>query len=377
MENPTPPPSKASDEIDLIELIRHIWNGRWLIVKVTLAFMVLGLVIAFTSTEQFKAEARLLPEIRDTRGGASALLRQFGGLGGLGNLSMAGAEGMDAIRPDLYPDVLKSTPFFIGLMEHTINVNIDGRMEEITVFRYVDEQMTSTFWDGVIKYTIKLPWTVMGLIRGTEEEDITADLDTHIPQMSKAQYEAIKTLRDLIKAGIDQKSGIITVSAEFPDRRVAAQIAQYAVGYLTEYITEYRIQKAQKDLVFVEHRHNEKKQDFHNAQLTLARFRDANRNIISAAAQTEEQRLQDQYNLAFNVYNGLAQQLEQSRIKVQEETPVITILEPVGVPVERSKPRRGMVITVFTMLGVLLAVSFVIGKNFYIKHMKPNFFIGL
>jgi uncharacterized protein involved in exopolysaccharide biosynthesis len=70
IENPNPPQTTTnSDEIDLIEVIRHIWNGRWLIAKVTGAFIVLGLIIAFTSTEQFKAEARLLPEIKDTRGG--------------------------------------------------------------------------------------------------------------------------------------------------------------------------------------------------------------------------------------------------------------------------------------------------------------------
>jgi uncharacterized protein involved in exopolysaccharide biosynthesis len=372
MESTNPHKSTSSDEIDLIDLIRHIWNGRWMIAKITLAFIVVGIVIAFTSTEQFKAEARLLPEIRDTRGGASALLRQIGGLGGLGNLSL-GAEGADAIRPDLYPDVLKSTPFFVGLMEHPIKVKTEGKTEAITVFTYVDQHMSSTFRDTMMKYTFKLPWTIMDRIRGKKEENILSDVAL-IPQMTRAQFEAIKTLKDLIRAGIDPKTGIITISAEFPDRLVAAQIAQYAVYYLTEYITDYRIQKAQKDLLFVQTRHEEKKQEFHNAQLSLARFRDTNRNIISAAAQTEEQRLQDQYNLTFNVYNGLAQQLEQARIKVQEETPVIKVLEPVNVPVERSKPRRILIFVVFTFLGFLMASGFVFGKhliqrlNLLIKH---------
>ncbi|MFW5720911.1 MAG: GNVR domain-containing protein, partial [Bacteroidota bacterium] len=144
--------------------------------------------------------------------------------------------------------------------------------------------------------------------------------------------------------------------------RVAAQIAQYAVEYLTDYITDYRIQKAQKDLEFVKERYEEKKIEFERAQLNLARFRDANRNIVSAAAQTEEQRLQDQYNLAFNVYNGLAQQLEQARIKVQEETPVIKVLEPVSVAVERSKPKRGLVLIISIFLGGFLGVSIVFGE---------------
>ncbi|TVQ06533.1 MAG: hypothetical protein EA361_19575 [Bacteroidetes bacterium] len=368
-EQPSPVKQPNNDEIDLIEVIRHIWNGRWLIVKVTLAFMVLGLIIAFTTTEQFKSEARLLPEIRDTRGGASALLRQFGGLGGL---NIPGGEGADAIRPELYPDVLRSTPFFIHLMEQPLTLQKGSETLEMKTFTYVNEHMGGGgFLSFVKKYTIGLPGTIMKGIRGSKTEEASSPaVAGQIPHMSQAQFEATKTLRDRISAGIDQRSGVISISAEFPDRRVAAQIAQYSVDYLTDYITDYRIQKAQKDLAFVQERHDEKKQEFHQSQINLARFRDANRNIVSAAAQTEEQRLQDQYNLAFNVYNGLAQQLEQSRIKVQEETPVIKVLEPVSVPVERSKPNRGVVMVVMTFIGGIIGVSLVIGSLIYANLKK-------
>ncbi len=360
-EQPSPAKQAPSDEIDLIEVIRHIWNGRWLIAKVTLAFMVLGLVIAFTTTEQYKAEARLLPEISEGPGGsASQLLRQFGGAGGF-NLPMG--EGADAIRPDLYPDVLQSTPFYIHLMDQPIR--LDKKNETtVSAFNYVDEHMSSGGLITILrKYTIGLPGTIVGWFGSNEEEPpFTKETSDDIPHLNRAQFEAVKKLRDRISASIDQRTGVISISAEFPDRRVAAQIAQYTVEYLTDYITEYRIQKVQKDLEFVKERYEEKKQEFHQAQINLARFRDANRNIVSAAAQTEEQRLQDQYNLAFNVYNGLAQQLEQARIKVQEETPVIKVLEPVSVPVERSKPRRGMVMVVTVFLGVIVGLGWVFGR---------------
>jgi uncharacterized protein involved in exopolysaccharide biosynthesis len=358
-----------NDEIDLIELIRHIWNGRWLIVKVTVAFMILGLVIAFTTTEQFRAEARLLPEINDTQGGASALLKQFGGLGGL-NLPMG--EGSDAIRPDLYPDLLQTTPFFVLLMEQNVSIQSKSEIEQITIFTYVDQNMAGSFWNIVRRYTISLPGTLIKMVKSTSNEDQRMSIIEDIPKITPRQFEAMKTLRSRVRASIDQRTGIITVSAELPDRRVAAQTAQFAVEYLTEYITRYRIQKAQQDLEFTQERYKERRQEFHNAQLALARFRDSNRNIISAAAQTEEQRLQDQYNLAFNVYNGLAQQLEQARIKVQEETPVITLLEPVSIPVERSKPKRGFLLIMLTLLGVITALASIFVRNAWNMYVIPN-----
>ena len=364
-ENQNVTNNTSSDEIDLIEVIRYIWDGRWLIVKVTGIFVVIGLIIAFTSQEQFKAEARLLPEARDTQGGASALLRQFGGL----DLFSLPGSGADAIRPDLYPDVLKSTPFFVDLMRQDIKIRRDVKVEETDVFTYLSQSSGTFSLTGTIKkYTIGLPGTIMSWFRSSENKDHSSSesrIFTDIRHLNRNEFEAVKTLRERINANIDQRSGVITISAEFPDPLVAAQVADFAVKYLTGYITEYRIEKAQKDLIFIQGRFSEKELEFHQAQISLANFRDANRNIVSLTAQTEEQRLQDQYNLAFNVFNSLAQQLEQARIKVQEETPVIKILEPVQVPNERSKPSRSLIMIIFGFLGGFLGVSIVIGKKIW------------
>jgi uncharacterized protein involved in exopolysaccharide biosynthesis len=250
-------------------------------------------------------------------------------------------------------------------MEYKVIVNLKNGTQEVNVFDYVDDHMSASFWGIVKKYTIRLPWTIKAWFTPVSQNESLPALNGEIPQMNQAQFEAMKKLKDRIGTGIDQRSGVISISAEFPDRMVAAQVAQFAVDYLTEYITEYRIQKAKIDFEFTQKRTAEKEREFRQAQEALAQFRDANRNIISATVQTEEQRLEDQYNLAFNVYNGLAQQLEQARIKVQEETPVIKILEPVSVPVERSKPKRGMVVAIFIMIGILSGIGLVIGKQIY------------
>ena len=349
------------DEIDLIEVIRHIWNGRRLIIKVTAVFVVIGLVIAFTSTEQYESSARMLPESSETGGQASRLMQQFG----VGNM-FSTREGADAIRPDLYPDILKSRPFFMGLLEKEIMIETSEGANEVTLFTYMDEHIRSFSMIGFItRYTIRLPWTILGWIRGSEKEEAETGsfhfFDQFSP-MTKTQHEIIKNLENRINASIDDRSGVITVSAEFPDPVVSAQVAHFAVEYLTDYITEYRTEKAQQDLEFVKDRYEEKKNEFHEAQLKLARFRDENRNIVSAVVRTEEERLQNQYNIAFNVYNNMAQQLEQSRIQVQEKTPVIKILEPVQVPMERSKPRRSLIIVISVFLGGFLGVGAVFGK---------------
>lgn len=364
-ENTNKPTQDSSNEIDLIDLIRHLWDNRKLIIKITAAFIVLGLIVALTSPKQYKVEVRMLPEVKSSTGGASALLSQFTGLGGFG---MAMGDGADAIGPMLYPDVLKSTPFYLELLGHKVTYKTKNETHNISVFEYLNEHTKSSLVGLVKKYTIGLPWTILEWIRGEKEitEEVNTPNEKGLTRITKEQYETIKALRDKISASIDQKTGVISISTEFGDPYITAQIAEFSVNYLSNYITEYRIEKAKADLRFIEERYNEKEEEYLHAQKELAIFRDANRNVQSAAARTEEERLNNKYTLSFNVFNGLAQQLEQAKIKVQEETPVIKILEPVKVPVERSKPKRSLTIVIFAFLGGFIGVGFVFGKKHWI-----------
>ena len=89
--------------------------------------------------------------------------------------------------------------------------------------------------------------------------------------------------------------------------------------------------------------------------------------IVLVKTYVEEQRLQHQFTLAFNLYNELAQQLENARIRIQQETPVIKLLEPVMVPIERSQPKRVRLMVIYTFIGGVLGVGYVFGRKEYLK----------
>jgi LPS O-antigen subunit length determinant protein (WzzB/FepE family) len=351
-----------SEEINLFQIVKSLYEGRWLILKIVMVFFLFGLIIAFTSQPQFRAEARILPEIKDGQGSTSTFLRQLGGLGGF---SLPAGEAADAIRPELYPDILRSTPFFLELMELSIKTKTKNGIEDVNLSVYLNDYLKGDIFGVINTYTIGLPSRILSWLQSGKKTrtDLSENISVEIPKISQEQHENYKTLRQRLNASIDQRSGIITISAEFPDPLVSAQITDYAVKYLANYIVEYRIEKAHRDLQFVKDRYDEKKEEFLKSQFTLAHFRDANMNMVTASARSEEQRLQDHYNLTFNVYNSLAQQLEQARIKVQETTPVIKILEPVQVPFERIKPKRSLIILISVFLGSFAGIIAFLGKR--------------
>jgi len=55
---------------------------------------------------------------------------------------------------------------------------------------------------------------------------------------------------------------------------------------------------------------------------------------------------------------------EQAKIQVKKDTPVFTIIEPVTVPSEKSKPNRLMILFIWFFLGGVVGAGTVFGHGF-------------
>jgi uncharacterized protein involved in exopolysaccharide biosynthesis len=76
-------------EIDLVELWWIIWDRKYLVASVTVAFTALALFYAFTATPVFRASA-VVTQVHDTSGlgGEGGMAGQFGGLASLAGLDL-------------------------------------------------------------------------------------------------------------------------------------------------------------------------------------------------------------------------------------------------------------------------------------------------
>jgi uncharacterized protein involved in exopolysaccharide biosynthesis len=92
---------------------------------------------------------------------------------------------------------------------------------------------------------------------------------------------------------------------------------------------------------------------------------DRNRDFTSGLSRIETDRIQTRYTIAFGVFQELSKQLEQAKIQVKKETPVFTIVEPVTVPSEKSKPKKAMILFLWIFLGGIAGVGIIFGKEFF------------
>ena len=353
------------NEIDLLELAKTLWDNRTTIYKFLAVGFVLGILVALLSPKEYKASATLMPEYSTEGGGsASGLLKQYGGLLGLSGGSYS--SNSNAIRVDLYPQIVNSLTFQYKLANQEFYyAEYDTSAPLIEFFTEIKEpDLLST----LKSYTIGLPGKIIGLFVSNDEAITKSVIDIDIDSVAvlnlpKEEVKFINSLRSKTGVSLDDKSGIISVSATMPTPQLAANVAQFTIQELTIYLTEYRIEKVQRDLAFIKEQLNKAEKRFEEAQLALAEFVDSNQGSLSARAQIEQQNLNSEYNLAFNLYNSLTQQYEESQLKVQEETPMFKVLQPVNVPVN-DETSGATVLIVFMMLSGITAVGWVFIKEF-------------
>ncbi|WP_436514885.1 Wzz/FepE/Etk N-terminal domain-containing protein [Ekhidna sp. To15] len=341
------------EELDLLELIRSIWERKIYLLKVVFIFAVIGLIIAFTSKVEYETQCRLLPE--NEEGGLSSL----GGLGGLAglagiNLDMGESNGLST---QLYPEILKSTPFLTKLINTPIFFE---RLDTTTSsFYYFEEIDNPSLLGWIGEFTLGLPGKLVKLFKEENGEVKEYGFD----RFSESDWAIIESFSERIAISIDDETGTVTISSEMPDPVAAADLTALVLKELTQKISEYRTEKSRINLEFIRSRFDESKAEYEKKQNELARFTDRNRNIANSIVQNEYERLQNELNITFEVYKSLAGQLEQAKIKLKEDTPIFTVLEPIKIPEDKSKPKRLIILLGFCFVGFLLSVVLIVANS--------------
>ena len=339
-------------EIDLMEYARKLWNARKLLIKVAGIAAILGVVIALTTPKQYTVNVKLAPELGNSR--RSSSLSSIASMLGVGNMNMG--SDADAINVTLYPDVVASTPFLIDLLDTKIQT-LNEEEPDTTLVEYLKTNK-GTLMGTIMSLPGKAIGGIISLFKDKEEEVTTKTINPF--HLTKSEDRSVKTLRSLIITNVDKKTGVTSLSVTMQDPLVAAIVTDTVLSKLKDHIINYRISKAEEDCDYYEKLYNESKDNYYKAQKAYANYLDANKNIILRSVQIEGERLQNEMNLAYNLYNQMASQLQMGRAKVQEEKPMFAVVEPASVPLTPSGTSRKMILLSIVFLAVAAASAWVL-----------------
>lgn len=331
-------------EIDLMDLFRKIISIRKTIYKAAGIGVLIGIIVSLSIPKQYTVKVTLSPEIGNSKNsnGLVGLAASF-----LGN-GVAPGDVTDALNISLSEEIVSSTPFLLELFSMKVDTS---KTENITLATYLEEQ-SSPWWSYIIGFPVKIIDGVKNMFTGEGSITTFNNKNRGTIELSKEDAEKITLLKELIGASVDKKNTMTSVSVTLQDPRVAAVVADSVVQKLQEVIINYRTSKAKEDCIYLEKLFEERQQEYYTAQKKYADYLDSHDNLILQSVRAEQERLQNDMNLAYQVYSQVANQLQVARAKVQEEKPVFAIVEPAVVP---QKP-SGIGLKIYLLLFMFLAV---------------------
>ena len=299
-------PQPEEQEIDLIELAQKVWASRKLVFKACGIAALVGLVVAFSIPKEYSTSVTLAPESGGKSGGGS-----MGALAAMAGINLGTSSGEDALSPELYPDIVSSTPFLIELFD--VKVKDQKAKVDTTLYAYLKEEQRSPWWSAIFSAPFKvLGWTLSLFKDEPEEGD--AKLDPF--RLTRDESAIADALSKRISVSVDKKTGVTTLSVTMQDPLISASLTDTVMHCLQNYITDYRTNKARHDLAFTE-----------------------------------------------KLYG---------RAKVQEITPVYTVVQPATVPLKPAKPNKLMILIGFMFLAGVGSVGWILFVKDLLKGWKKQ-----
>lgn len=351
-------PQHEVKEIDLIALFRKLHTHRKKLYKAIGIGLIAGALVSLSLPTTYKVEVSLSPESGITSSNSLSGIASMFGLG-----SGAGGFGEDALTFNMFPEIVKTNPFALEMLQIPITTQ---KQDSLTLYDYLDT-LKKPWWT----YVMQAPGMAIGGLRSLFTEspkDTTRHIDPF--RLTPEQNGRIGILKKILKVETDKKTNITKVSVSLQDPLATAIVADSAVSKLQEYITDYRTRKAQQDYDFQLHLCEQYRKEYFNAQQEYAKFTDANRNIILQTVTSEKERLQKNLSLAEQIYSQSMAQLQVLRGKVQEAKPVFAVVEPATVPLAPASPKMMVLVVAFAFLAFLAASAWILcGKELY-THIK-------
>ena len=349
---------EEEQEIDLKEYARKLWESRKTLLIASGIAAILGVVIALTTPRQYTVTVTLAPESGKSGGGSLSGIASMLGMGGFSMGSDA-----DALNVMLYPNIVSSTPFILDLMDTPVKT-MEEEQPDTTLAVYLKEYTKKSLIGTVISLPFKAIGGFISLFKA-EEPKVSGPATIDPFQLTKDQAQIAEGIKKLVVATVDKKTAITTVSVTMQDPMVAAMLTDTVLLKLKQHITKYRVSKAEDDCKYWENLNNQRRDEYYAKQKEYAEYVDANKNVVLQSVQIEQERLQNDMQLAYQVYSNVATQLQMARAKVQEAKPVFVIVEPASVPLQASGTSRAMTVIVTIFLIVAgTAVWILFGKDF-------------
>lgn len=299
--------SYADNEIDLKELLKIIWSGKWQIFLISAFFAVASALYAISLPNVYKSEVLLMPNNQDSQQGSlGGLAGQFGGLASLEGINLGGG-GTD--KTGYAIEVLKSRSFLYEFIaKNQLKAKLFATLSwnrETNTFNY-DNEIYDDKSDKWVR-AVKAPF-----------------------EAEPSYFEVYKKfIKENLKVSQDKETGMVRVSVTHYSPNLAKGLVDKLVYTLNEEIKQQDMEEATKSISYL------------NKEL-------------------EQTRVSGMQSLFYQLIEQQQQKLMLTKVRSDY---VLKIVDQAVVAEEKSKPNRAIITLIGCFLGGLIGLfSIFVGK---------------
>jgi tyrosine-protein kinase Etk/Wzc len=339
----------------LIDLIQILLKKRKIIYKTTVVFISIGFLYAIFSPKEFTSTAKLMPDLENESNiGVSrlaAISRSFGFDFGTSTQGITG---------EIYPDIVTSREVLYKVIKDTLIID----NQKTTFIEYfLNNQNFIQKW---IRNIFNIPGRLVKVILGSDRKLPVFEDNTVV--YTENEVKAMKTLADgMLKLNMDLNKGVLNIAIIAESRELAVQLLQGFIHHLINRIQSIFTEKSSQNYIFIKSRYGQAENDLNEAEKKLADFIDQNLEVDNAALKLEQDRLERNVRFKIELFSEIQKELTRSEIELQKSKPVLTILEYPNFPIEKSHPRRILIIISFLLIGIIFSLLFILVQNYFEK----------
>lgn len=310
----------------------------------------MGVMLAFATPKIYKSTVMLAPE--ESGSGFSGSISSLAAMVGM---NMKIGQTGDALYPEIYPDLMKSTKFIVGLFPIKVTKQKTG--ETYTYQDYLKNHQRMALHQYPMAWMSKL----IEKLKNSEKTPAGHKPDPF--QLTKQEDDVARAISKNIDCSVDKKTSVITIIVEDQDPLIAATIADSVQTHLQHAITDYRTKKARIDLEYMGQLYEEANEQYTKAREKYAAYADANSKVVLQSVQSYLDKLENDMQLKYNIYQQVVEQRQLAKAKVQENTPAFTIVQNATVPLKHSSRPKIVTLIIWMFMGFMLRAAMLLWRN--------------
>lgn len=294
------------DEINIRELMGVLWDGKWIILSVSILVAAISIVVTLRMPNVYQSRALLAPAEESTGGGLSA---QFSGLASLAGVNLGMARTDKAV---IALEVLKSRLFVTEFVK---------RRDLIVPLLAAKEWDSSA---GLLKLDPDIYDAESQTWKGPHSQEKDG---------KRREWAAYKAFSQILLASQAKDTGLITLSINHVSPLYAQQWLEWLIADI-------------------------------NQQMRLRDIEEATKSIEYLKQQLDQTPIAGVQQVFYQLIEKQMQTIMLANVRDQY---VFEVIDPPQFPEEKHSPKRGMIVLMSVVMAFILSVAFVLVLNAFKK----------